>query len=351
MAVRNRIIALLNYHSVLLGLLFLTCLGSSLTSGGRRRIAVRPIVRVAMSSRPGNIVYLQLDLAKALHYFEDEDLDVRFVYYEGGPNVANALEAGRAEFSGNSIDHAVRLRQAVKPLKMVAAFTDLPAVTLVVRRSLRAQIRSVKDLRGRRLGVAALGSGTHVIAASILKTAGIPSSGTTIVPVGHTDQMIAAMNHGDIDAAITTDPAAIRLLVEGDASLLLDLVTYEETQRVFSGSYQFTGLLTRTDVIAEHPDIVQKMVNAIVRTNHFIATHSATDIAANLPLSAEHDRYVFVKSVEHTRPSLSGDGMVTAQGVANNIRSQEAFGSITAGQVLNPADFFDMSFVMRSLRH
>jgi NitT/TauT family transport system substrate-binding protein len=351
MSVRNRVISPLTHTSVLLGMLLLTCLGSPATNAGRHPGTGRQNVRVAVSSRPGNIVYLQLDLAKALHYFEDEGLNVRFVYYEGGPNVANALEAGQVEFSGNSIDHAVRLRQAAKPLKMVASFTDLPAVTLVVRRSLRAEIRSVKDLRGKRLGVAALGSGTHVIAASILKSAGIPSGATAIVPVGHTDQMIAAMKHGDIDATITTDPAAIRLLVEGDASLLLDLVTYEETQRVFSGSYQFTGLMTRSDVIAQHPDLVQKMVNAIVRTNRFIATHSATDIAATLPISAQHDRYVFVKSVEHTRPSLSEDGIVTAQGVANNIQSQKAFGSIAASQTLNPTDFFDMSFVTRALRH
>lgn len=347
MLVRNPKVAARRQAFALTALLF-TCLNSLAPAIGPTRHNSRASVRLAVSSRPGNIVYLQLDLAKALHYFEDEDLDVKFKFYEGGPNAAKALEEGQVEFSGNSIDHAVYTRNAPRPLKMVAGFTDLPAVTLTVRRSLRAQIRSVGDLRGRRVGIAALNSGTHVILASIFKSAGVPLNTVSIIPVGHTEQMIAAMKRGDIDAAITTDPAAIRLLVGGDAALLLDLVTYDETQRVFTGSYAFTGLMTRSDVIAQRPAVVQAMVNAVIRANQFIATHSAADIAGALPMSAKHDRYVFVKSIEHTRPSFSTDGIVTAEGVANNIKSQRVLGLITPDKTLDPTDFFDMRFVMHT---
>ncbi|WP_353072111.1 ABC transporter substrate-binding protein [Tunturiibacter gelidoferens] len=328
--------------------LFLTSLSSLAPAIAAVRHAPRISVRLAVSSRPGNIVYLQLDLAKALHYFKDEGLDVQFKFYEGGPNTAKALEDGQVEFSGNSIDHAVYTRNAPRPLKMLAAFTDLPAVTLTVRRSLRAQIRSIKDLRGRRIGIAALNSGTHVILASVLKSAGVPLDAVSIIPVGHTDQMIAAMKRGDIDAAVSTDPAAMRLLISGNASLLLDLVTYEETQRVFTGSYAFTGLMTRSDVIAHRQAVVQGMVNAVIRANQFIATHSAADIADALPMSAKHDRYVFVKSIEHTRPSFSKDGIVTAEGVANNIKSQKALGLVASDQTLDPSEFFDMRFAMHT---
>jgi NitT/TauT family transport system substrate-binding protein len=345
--VRNPKIAACRRAFALIGLLW-TCLSSLTPAIGPAKHAPPTSVRLAVSSRPGNIVYLQLDLAKALHYFEDEGLNVQFKFYEGGPNTAKALEEGQVEFSGNSIDHAVYTRNAPRPLKMVAAFTDLPAVTLSVRRSLRAQIRSIKDLRGRRVGIAALNSGTHVILASIFKSAGVPMNAVSIIPVGHTDQLIAAMKRGDIDAAITTDPAAMRLLISGNASLLLDLVTYDETQRVFTGSYTFTGLMTRSDVIVHRPAIVQGMVNAIIRANQFIATHSAADIADALPMSAKHDRYVFVKSIEHTRPSFSKDGIVTAEGVANNIKSQKALGLIASDQTLDPTEFFDMHFVMNT---
>jgi NitT/TauT family transport system substrate-binding protein len=307
-------------------------------------------VRLAVGSKPGNIVYLPLDLARALNYFAEERLDVEFVNFDGGTDAARALAAGRADFSGNSIDHAIKLRASGVDLKMVVSFTTLPTVTLVVRRDLKPRIRTIQDLKGRRLGVTAIGAGTHVLAASILKKAGVSLADVEIVVVGSGPRLIQAVRRGQVDAAMATDPTTTELLMSGDASLLLDMVTFEETQRIFSGEYQFTGLLTRSDLIATRPQLVQSVVNVIVKANRFIATHSAADIAARLPAEIVRDRYIYVKSLEHSRPSFSKDGMVTRSGVANNIQSQITFGSIpltSAG--LEPSGFCDMQYVFKTL--
>jgi NitT/TauT family transport system substrate-binding protein len=313
--------------------------------------AAKQRVRLAVGSKPGNIVYLPLDLARALNYFAEESLDVQFVNFDAGTDAARALTAGRADFSGNSIDHAIKLRAFGEDLKMVASFTSLPTVTLVVRRDLKPQIRAIQDLKGRRLGVTAIGAGTHVLAASILKKAGVSLAGVEVVAVGSGPRLIQAVRRGQVDAAMATDPTTTELLMSGDASLLLDMVTFEETQRIFSGEYQFTGLLTRSDLIATHPQLVQSVVNVIVKTNRFIATHSAADIAARLPVEIVRDRYIYVKSLEHSRPSFSKDGMVTRSGVANNIQSQITFGSIPPTSAdLEPSGFFDMQYVLKTLR-
>jgi NitT/TauT family transport system substrate-binding protein len=308
-------------------------------------------LRLAVGSKPGNIVYLQVDLARALGYFEEQGLDVDFQYFEGGTAAAQALAAGKAEFSGNSIDHAITLRSAGKELTMVASFTNLPTVTLVIRRDLRPQIRSLKDLKGRRLGVTAIGAGTHALAASILKKVGYSLADIEVVPVSSGGSLITALQKKTIDAAMATDPTTTQLLMGGDASLLLDMVTLEETQRIFNGEYQFTGILTRPDVIANHSEVVQKVVNAVVKTNRFIATHSAADISAELPAGIVQDRYIYVKSLEHSRPSLTKNSMVTRTGVANNLQSQIIFGSLRPSAALDPSSFFDMRFVSQALRH
>jgi NitT/TauT family transport system substrate-binding protein len=310
----------------------------------------KPVVHLAVGSMAGNIVYLQLDLAKALHYFEDAGLDVRVRPFEKGADAAQALLEGRVDFSANSIDHVIALGTSGGSLKMVASFTDLPTVTLMVRRDLRSQIRSIRDLKGKRIGVTSIDSGTHVLAASILKAAGYSLRDVTILEVGAGKSLILAMKQKRIDAAITTDPTTIQLLLGGDASLLLDMVTYEETQRVFTGGYQFTGLLTRRDMIVQHSALVQKMVDVMVRTNLYIATHSAAEISAVLPADIVGDRYVYVKSLEHSRPAFSRSSLVTPQSVANNVQSLITFGSIAADQHLDPSNFYDMSFVMHSVR-
>jgi NitT/TauT family transport system substrate-binding protein len=316
---------------------------------GTHGVVNKQRVRLAVGSRPGNLVYLPLDLARAQDYFAEEGLQAEFVNFDAGTEAALALAAGRADFSGNSIDHAIKMRASGRDLKMIASFTTLPTVTLVIRRDLKRQIRSIQDLKGRKLGVTAIGAGTHVLAAYVLKKAGISLSGVEVSAVGSGATLIRALKSGQVDAAMATDPTTISLLMSGDASLLLDMVTFDETQRIFTGEYQFTGLLTRPDLIASHPQLVQGVVNALVKANRFIATHSAADIAVRLPASIVQDRYIYVKSLEHSRPSFSKDGLVTRSGVTNNLLSQITFGSVpeSAGK-LDPASFFDMQFVRRT---
>ena len=177
----------------------------------------------------------------------------------------------------------------------------------------------------------------------------MPLDQVTLVGVGQGKPMFTALQQGNIDAAIATDPAAIQMLDSEDASLLFDLVTYDDTDRFFPGGYQFTGLLTRADVIDQHPEIVQKMVNALLRTSRFIVSHSATDIAARLPPAAKADRFVFIRSIEHSRSVFSQNGLVIPQAVENNLKAQIALGRLSSGQKLRVTDFYDMNFVQAAL--
>lgn len=308
-------------------------------------------VRLAVGSRPGNLVYLQIDLARALGYFEQEALDVNIQYFEGGTPAAQALASKACDFSANSIDHAIKLRETGSQLVMVASFIDLPGVTLVVRKDLRPQIRSTRDLKGRRVGVTAIGAGTHVLAASVLHEAGYSLRDVEIVPVGSGNPLIAAMVEKRIDAAMATDPTTTRLLLSGAGSILLDMTGPDETRLIFNGPYQFTGLMTRPDVIRDRPALVQAMVNAIVKANRFIAAHSAAEIAAQLPASIVGDRYIYVKSLEHSRPGFSRDGKVTPRGVENNIQSQITFGLVPKTGSLDPSLFINDRFAEASIKH
>jgi NitT/TauT family transport system substrate-binding protein len=307
------------------------------------------IVRLEVGSKSGNLVYLPFDIARALHYFDDEGLDVRVKYGTAGATAAEDLGSGRVDFSCNSLDHAIEPRPAGAHLKMVASFTDLPAVTLVIRRDLRSKVQSIHDLRGRRLGLTVLGSGTHVIAAAILRSAGLSLQDVTVISVGSDQSLIAAMRSGQIDAAVTVNLSTIDLLLTGQASLLLDMDTYQEAQRVFKGGYQFTGLLTRDDMIQKNPELVQRMVNAIVRSNRFIATHSAVEIAAALPASLVGDHYVYVKSLEHVRPAFSKTGKISLQAVDNTLHAKLAFTGPSSVTPPEPSSLFDMKFVNDAL--
>ncbi len=316
---------------------------------GGAEAAGKTRVRIAVGSKPGNIVYLPVDLARALGYFEQEGLDAQFRYFEAGTSAAEALAAGEYDLSANSIDHAIKMQGDGRRLQMVASFTDYPCVTLVVRKDLSAQIRSERDLKGRRIGVTAEGAGTHVLAASILHHAGYSLRDVEIVPVGSGDSFIAAMAQKRIDVGMATDPTTTRLLMSGAASIRLDMTTPDETGLIFNGPYQFTGLLVRPDTIRAHPEVVQAVVNATVKALRFIRSHSAAEIAAKLPPAIVGDSYIYVKSLEHSRSAFAKDGTIQLSGVANNIESQITFGRNLPAASRDPKLFLDERFVRAAL--
>lgn len=298
---------------------------SALIAGAQnpgRRSGLRPMT-IAGNGHSGIIDHLPLDIAFALHYFEDEGLSPHLLNVEGASAAASAVLSGKAQFSVNSLDHAMALNSKSVHLVMVASFTHLPSVSLLVRRPQRGVIRSVKDLRGHSIGISAISSGTYPILNSILEDAGLTPASVHIVPLGVGDQFINAVRSGKVDAAITTDPTALSLLIDANCSLLLDLVTSDETQRIFHGDYQFTGLLTRSDTIEKDPALVQSAVNAVSRAEQYLATHSAAEIASVLPPQTVGDRFLFIKSIQHTRSAFSPDARMRQENIDNSITAYE----------------------------
>ncbi len=295
-------------------------------------------------------VYLHFDLAKALGYYDDENLELDLQYLAGGTQAATALLAGQSQFSGNSMDHIVKAKNEGKDMVLISSMTTAPGLTLVVNKKYENEIKTPADLKGRRVGVSALGAGTHVVLLNVLAKVGLSPNDVQVVPVG-SDTMPAALEADQVQAAMGTDPFVSILKQADRAYFLADFTTREDTARYLGGEFQFTGLLTTADTIRSRPELVQRMVNAITRACHFIATNSAAEVAARLPREVTGENVeTYVLGLEHAYPALSKDCLASSSGVENFVESQVVGGIITANQKPNPADLFDMSFVQKAPR-
>ncbi len=138
-----------------------------------------------------------------------------------------------------------------------------------------SQIHSVSDLKGKNLGVTELGSGTQTLTTALLHKAGITPDQVHFVPVGAGDTFIAALQQGKIDAGMTTEPTISRILSSGVGKVLVDLRSPESTQAALGGSYPFISLFMNNSYVNSHKDVVQKIVNAYVKTLKWMHTHTA----------------------------------------------------------------------------
>ncbi len=301
-------------------------------------------ITVAVGAQ-ASIVYLPYDVAKALNLYEQEGLDVTLNYMSGGTQAGNALVAGSVDFSGNSLDHPIAAQGQGKELRMIVSFTRLPGTTLVVRSDMKDKIKTIADLKGQKVGVTNIGAGTHVLTQFLVTKSGLSKDDVQIVAVG-SSTMPAAMEKGDVVAAMNSDPFPTQLIKQGKAYALVDFSTEADTFKWLGGEYQFTGMVTTGEMIKNRPQTVQKLTNALVKALRYIATHSAAEIAALLPEETTgKDKALYSDGLAHSLPALSKDGIVTETGVKNAIEVNKVFGSIKPDQTINISALYTTDFV------
>ncbi len=297
----------------------------------------RAKISVAIGSA-ASLIYLPWDLAKALNYFENENLDVDLQYQSGGTQAATALLSGSVDFSGNSLDHSIRAQLQGKPTKMVVSFARLPGVALVVRSDQKDKIKTFADFKGKTVGATSVGSGTHILLTYLLKTQGNlePGKDYKFATVG-SGTMAAVLDKGDVVAAMNSDPFITQYVDAGKGFVFADLRKEDDSKKYIggSGAYQFTGAVTRVDYLQKNPEVVQRVVNALVRANRFIAANTAANIAAKLPKTVTGENLdLYVKALDIGKNYLSKDGVVEQSGVEAVININKVFGQAYPDQAL-----------------
>lgn len=259
-------------------------------------------------------IYLPVVLAQQLGYFKDEGIDVELLSEPAGVEAADEMLAGAVQGVVGFYDHTIELQSLGKYTEAVVQLGLAPGEVEVVS-SAHAEIKSVADFKGKSIGITGLGSSTDFLTEYLLVKAGLKLSDVTPVPVGAGDTLIAAMQHDQIQAAMTTEPTVSRLLRTHQARVLIDARTKAGSAAVFGGTYPAACLYMESSWVDAHRGLVQKLVNALVRTLRFIATHSAEEIAAQMP-SAFYvgDRQLYVDALANGLEMFSPDGRMPADG-------------------------------------
>jgi NitT/TauT family transport system substrate-binding protein len=223
--------------------------------------------------------------------------------------------AGAVDAGSGSYNHTIELQAAGKQLECVVQLNIAPGEAEIVSAKEAAQIRSVKDLKGKNLGVTELGSGTQTLTTVLLHNAGITPQQVHFIPVGADDTFIAAMQQGRIDAGMTTEPTISRLISGGIGKILVDLRTPQSTQAALGGPYPFICVFMQDSYVNSHKTVVQKLVNAYVKTLKWMHTHTAEQIAAMMPASyyAGSETH-YVQALQNELALFSPNGLMPAGG-------------------------------------
>src|SRR4030095_12914352 len=130
-------------------------------------------------STPGDAAHFTMHLAQKRGFLKEEGFDAEVIVISGP--VANvALSNGDIDyFSG--FGSALRSILQGLPLKIVACYRPTPHFLL----QSRPEFKSVKDLKGKPIGITAFGSGTELVGRMMVKHFGLdPDKDVKFVPGG-----------------------------------------------------------------------------------------------------------------------------------------------------------------------
>jgi NitT/TauT family transport system substrate-binding protein len=227
--------------------------------------AARDLERVRVGYSVGGLIPFPVIVARENHLFEPLGLDVELINIP--PTLAvTALVSGNLQyviFAGTTLNAAVR----GLPVKLVMVYNDRPLFSLMAK----PEIHSLKDLKGKILGIASLTSGESFLSRRLLKEAGVdPEREVTLRSIGNTPERLAALRSGLVDATTLTVPVDIQAEKLG----LTRLAFMGELLESISG-----GLGVSDRWIQQKPDQIKKMITGVFRGMAYARTHRPESIA------------------------------------------------------------------------
>jgi ABC-type nitrate/sulfonate/bicarbonate transport system substrate-binding protein len=211
-------------------------------------------VRYAYPAKSLN--YLPLFLGKEKGIYAAEGIDLELVLVTSRIQVT-ALTTGDLEFSGaqSQVSGAAAIGF---PVKVVGFITVKPTFWLVGR----PEIRSIPDLKGKIVGITAIGSSTDTLARYIVRKYGlVPDKEVALFATGTTSNILAALNGGSVQAGMLSPPfhAMAKLMGFHILAYLGDHV-----------EQSLSGVGTSEKMLRERPETVKKVLRGLLKSLRFI---------------------------------------------------------------------------------
>jgi NitT/TauT family transport system substrate-binding protein len=262
------------------------------------------------------LCYLPTVLAKQLGEYEKAGLAVELVDLKGGSDALKAVLGGSADVVSGYFDHCVNLAAKKQELQAFVVYDRYPGLVLVVSPSHTKEINSIKDLAGKKVGVSAPGSSTDFFLKYLLKKNGLDPTSAAVIGVGLGATAVAAMEQGQIDAAVMLDPSVTVLQGNhSDLKILSDTRTQKDTLGVFGGEYPGGALYSTAAWVGSHEKDVQALTTAIVNTLAWIHAHSAEEIMAKMPEEiVGKNKELYLAALKNTIPMYSETGKMDPKG-------------------------------------
>jgi ABC-type nitrate/sulfonate/bicarbonate transport system substrate-binding protein len=216
---------------------------------------------------PPNVVHIPPYIAKEMNFFGEQNIDVELVTFEGGTQTLRGSVAGGLDITGTSSDPAIIAAARGAGTKVLGTYSHKLSQSMLVQ----GDIKSCKDLKGRKIGIQEVGAFNEVMSRAVLASCGLTPKDVDYVPVS-TKGRVAGLLSNQIDTAILhVDQAIVAKKKKPELNILVNL--WEPLPKWLYAAY-----IAPEKEIAKNRQLYIDIMTALVKANRFIYSNKAKTV-------------------------------------------------------------------------
>jgi ABC-type nitrate/sulfonate/bicarbonate transport system substrate-binding protein len=253
--------------------------------------------RIRISYSSGGMTSIDLFIARDLNYFQQQNLNAELIRMSANLAISAGI-SGDVDVLG-SIGSAIRSIQRGTPLRVISVTLRRPLFFLVAR----PEYQTVKDLKGKTLGIVTFGGSQHTTAKRLITLHGLnPDKELTSIQIGEEAMQLQALTTNAIQVAAISPPYA-QIARDSFKMKILDTSTDK------FASIQ-NGAAVNVKLLQEKPDFLKRFLRARAQANKYFMDREkeASELLASIWKS---DFKIANESYRASKPAFTGTGIPT----------------------------------------
>jgi NitT/TauT family transport system substrate-binding protein len=304
----------------------LVLLSSSLAQSAER-------LRIAYSSISG--AYTGIWVAHDAGFFAKEGLEDQIIFIPSATQLAQVLVAGDVDIASLGGGPAMAASLSGADIKVFGNNVN----KLIFSLHTKPEVKSIDELRGKRIAVSRFGSAADIAARTALRKFNIdPNKDVILMQLGTMSNMFGALKSGAVEASMVSPPT----------QFMSEKVGFKELVSVtdMDLAYPNPAMAVAGELIRKKPDIIDRFMRAYVRAIQRARTDKESTVKTLAKYTTITDTVLLNKTYDfYMTKVIERAPYINMQGMQNAL--DDVARTVPAAKNAKPEQFVDLRFLDR----
>ena len=243
--------------------------------------------------------------------FQKHGLEVVPVFFGGTPLIVSAMMAGEFPIGLTGGGGIISSRLAGSDLTVIGSYLQV----LTINGMAKPEIKSINDLKGKKVAVSRIGTSTYFAAVAMLDSRGMKPTDVLFIQAGGNAQSFAALTNGAVDAAMLGYPFSLKAKQAGFQALFRPADTEY-------GLYPNATVAARESwlKISRNHKVAVNFLRAMGEGLHLAKTDAGVSKKALRRYLRVQDEATLQATLEYTQPYFPEALLTLEKAMANGIK-------------------------------